>query len=105
MPFLLLAWAPSPPAKVSIKGAVQPSTTLSWAALDKNQNKQLAGYKIYWRYTDASQWQYSQFVGDVTEYTLENVVIDNYFFGVASVSKEGFESPVVFPGAAGAFGE
>lgn len=100
-----MAWGPSPPAKVEIKGAVQPSTTLNWAALDKIQNKQLAGYKIYWRYTDAPQWQYSKFVGDVTEYTLENVVIDNYFFGVASVSKEGFESPVVFPGAAGAFGE
>jgi Zn-dependent M28 family amino/carboxypeptidase len=100
-----MAWAPSPPEKVTIKGAVQPSTTLSWAALDKKQNKQLAGYKIYWRYTDAPQWQYSKFVGNVTEYTLENVVIDNYFFGVASVSEEGFESPVVFPGAAGAFGE
>ena len=100
-----MAWAPSPPAKVSIKGAVQPSTTLSWAALDKKQNPQLAGYKVYWRYTDAPQWQYSKFVGDVTEYTLENVVIDNYFFGVASVSQDGYESPVVFPGAAGAFGE
>jgi len=31
------------------------------------------------------------------------VVIDNYYFGVASVSKEGFESPVVFPGPAGSF--
>lgn len=100
-----MAWAPSPPAKVSIKGAVQPSTTLSWEALDKQQNNQLVGYKIYWRYTDAPQWQFSKFVGDVNEYTLENVVIDNYFFGVASVSKDGFESPVVFPGAAGAFGE
>jgi hypothetical protein len=40
---------------------------------------------------------------DVTEHTLENVVIDNYYFGVASVSKEGFESPVVFPGPAGSF--
>lgn len=100
-----MAWAPSPPAKVSIKGAVQPSTTLSWEALDKQQNNQLLGYKIYWRYTDAPQWQFSKFVGDVNEYTLENVVIDNYFFGVASVSKDGFESPVVFPGAAGAFGE
>jgi Zn-dependent M28 family amino/carboxypeptidase len=100
-----MAWAPSPPAEVTIKGAVQPSTELSWAALDKDQNKQLAGYKIYWRYTDAPQWQYSKFVGNVTEYTLENVVIDNYFFGVASVSEEGFESPVVFPGAAGSFGE
>ncbi|WP_340678938.1 M28 family metallopeptidase [Paraglaciecola sp.] len=100
-----MAWAPSPPAKVSIKGAVQPSTTLSWAALDKNQNPQLIGYKIYWRYTDAPQWQYSKFVGDVTQYTLDNIVIDNYFFGVVSVSKDGYESPVVFPGAAGAFGE
>jgi|GEM_PF-5771430 len=44
-------------------------------------------------------------VGNVTEYTLENVVIDNYFFGVASVSDDDFESPVVYPGAAGAFGE
>ncbi len=40
---------------------------------------------------------------DVTEHTLENVVIDNYYFGVASVSKEGFESPVVFPRPAGSF--
>jgi Zn-dependent M28 family amino/carboxypeptidase len=100
-----MAWAPSPPAEVSIKGAVQPSTTLSWAALDKNQNTQLAGYKIYWRHTDAPQWQYSKFVGNVRKYTLKNIVIDNYFFGVASVSKDDFESPVVFPGAAGAFGE
>ena len=100
-----MAWAPSPPAEVTIKGAVQPSTTLSWEALDKDQNKQLAGYKIYWRYTDAPQWQFSKFVGDVTNYTLENVVIDNYFFGVASVNQEGFESPVVFLSAAGAFGE
>ena len=100
-----MAWAPSPPAKVSIKGAVQASTTLRWQALDKQQNPQLAGYKIYWRHTDAPQWQYSKYVGDVSEYTLENVVIDNYFFGLASVSKDGFESPVVFPGPAGSFGE
>jgi hypothetical protein len=36
-------------------------------------------------------------VGDVTEFTLEGIVIDNYYFGVSSVSPEGFESPVVFP--------
>jgi len=100
-----MAWAPAPPADVTIKGAVSPNTTLSWGQADKQQNPNLAGYKIYWRYTDAPQWQYSKFVGDVTSATLENVVIDNYFFGVASVSKEGFESPVVFPGAAGSFGD
>ncbi|WP_349591057.1 M28 family metallopeptidase [Alteromonas sp. NFXS44] len=100
-----MSWAPSPPAEVSIEGAVQPSTTLKWKAADSKQNPQLAGYKLYWRYTDAPQWQYSKFVGDVTEATLENIVIDNYFFGVASVSKDGIESPVVYPGAAGSFGE
>lgn len=93
-----MAWAPAPPAKVSIAGAVQPSTTLSW-----NKVNGAAGYKIYWRYTDAPQWQYSRYVGDVNEFTLENVVIDNYYFGVASVSEDGFESPVVFPGPSGAF--
>lgn len=100
-----MSWAPSPPAEVSIEGAVQPSTTLKWKAANSKQNPQLAGYKVYWRYTDAPQWQYSKFVGDVTEATLENIVIDNYFFGVASVSKDGIESPVVYPGAAGSFGE
>lgn len=100
-----MSWAPAPPAGVEISGAVRPSTTLKWQALDKEQNPQLAGYKIYWRLTDANQWEKSVYVGNVTEYTLQNVVIDNYYFGVASVSKNGFESPVVFPGPAGSFGE
>ncbi len=100
-----MAWTPAPPAKVEINGAVKPSTTLNWQALDPKQNPQLKGYKIYWRYTDAPQWQFSRFVGNVNSYTLDNIVIDNYFFGVASVSQDGAESPVVFPGAAGAFGE
>ena len=99
-----MSWAPAPPSDVEIEGAVKPSTTLKWKALNPQQNPQLAGYKIYWRFTDAPQWEFSKFVGNVTEATLENVVIDNYFFGVASVSKDGMESPVVFPGAAGSFG-
>lgn len=101
-----MSWAPSPPAEVQISGAVRPSATLSWKALNPDENPQLAGYKIYWRLTDSNQWEYSEFVpADVTEHTLENVVIDNYYFGVASVSEDGFESPVVFPGPAGSFGD
>ena len=100
-----MSWAPAPPSGVEISGAVRPSTTLKWKALDKEENPQLAGYKIYWRLTDSNQWEKSVYVGDVTEYTLENVVIDNYYFGVVSVSENGFESPVVFPGPAGSFGE
>lgn len=99
-----MAWAPAPPSGVEISGAVRPSTTLKWEPLSVEQNPQLAGYKIYWRLTDSNQWEKSVFVpSDVTEHTLENVIIDNYYFGVASVSKEGFESPVVFPGPAGSF--
>ena len=101
-----MAWAPAPPANVQIQGAVRPSTTLSWDALNPSKNPQLAGYKIYWRLTDSNQWQWSKFLpSDTIEHTLENVVIDNYYFGVAAVSINGFESPVVFPGPAGSFGE
>ena len=101
-----MAWAPAPPANVQIQGAVRPSTTLSWDALNPSKNPQLAGYKIYWRLTDSNQWQWSKFLpSDTVEHTLENIVIDNYYFGVAAVSINGFESPVVFPGPAGSFGE
>ncbi len=89
-----LAWAPPSPTEVRIGGAVQPSTTLEWAPVSADV---LAGYKIYWRNTTAPQWQDSRFVGNVTRYTLENVVIDNYLFGVAAVGHDGNESPVVFP--------
>ena len=34
---------------------------------------------------------------------VKNVVIDNYYFGVAAISKDGIESPVVFPGDVGSF--
>ncbi len=99
------AWAPPFPANVQIEGAVQPSTTLKWTRPTGKAARNLQGYKVYWRLTDSNQWQWSRFVGDVEEFTLKNIVIDNYYFGVASVAKDGTESPVVFPGAAGSFGE
>ena len=91
-----LAWAPPEPKNVLIGGVVQPSTTLSWEAIEDDN---LAGYKLYWRDTTAPQWQYSRIVGpETTEFTLENIVIDNYLFGVASIGNDGNESVVVFPG-------
>ncbi|HEY0969830.1 MAG TPA: M28 family peptidase [Gemmatimonadales bacterium] len=90
-----LAWAPPAPMNVRIGGAVSPSTTLGWVPVS---DPNLAGYRIYWRDTTSPQWERSRFVGDVTQFTLENVIIDNYLFGVASVGKDGNESPVVFAG-------
>lgn len=89
-----LAWAPPAPRRVEIGGAVSASTTLRWEPVE---DPGLAGYRIYWRATTAPQWEHSRFVGDVTEYTLENVIIDNYLFGVAAVGSGGNESPVAFP--------
>ena len=100
-----MASAPPFPAGVSIEGAVQPSTTLHWTIPQGKAAENLAGYRVYWRLTTDAQWTRSRDVGKVQTYTLENVVIDNFFFGVASVSTDGYESPVVFPGAAGSFGD
>jgi len=36
-------------------------------------------------------------VGNVNQFTLEGIVIDNFFFGLSTVGKNGRESPVVFP--------
>ncbi|HEY9185153.1 MAG TPA: M28 family metallopeptidase [Salegentibacter sp.] len=88
-----LAWAPPAPNNVEIGGIVAPSTKLRWEKVDGD----IAGYKIYWRDTTAPQWQHSRFVGDVNEFTLEGIVIDNFYFGVATVGKNGHESVVVFP--------
>ena len=95
-----LAWAPAPPADVTIEGMVQASTTLNWSLGD---DENLSGYRVYWRLTTEPEWAHSRWVGRVDHFTLENIVIDNYFFGVASVAMDGNESPVVFPGPAGSF--
>jgi Zn-dependent M28 family amino/carboxypeptidase len=87
-----LASAPPAPKTVAIGGMVQPSTRLKWEKVDG-----AAGYKIYWRDTTSPTWDHSRYVDDVTEFTLEGIVIDNFYFGVASVGANGFESPVVFP--------
>jgi hypothetical protein len=54
-----LAWAPPEPRNVRIGGAVQPSTTLAWDAVD---DPNLAGYKVYWRDTTAPQWQHARWL-------------------------------------------
>jgi len=93
-----MALAPAPPGNVSIEGMVSPDTTLLW-----DKVKGAKSYRVYWRLTTESQWQWYRDAGNVKQFTLKNVVIDNYIFGVASVNKDGIESPVVFPGPIGAF--
>jgi Zn-dependent M28 family amino/carboxypeptidase len=89
-----LAWAPAAPDSVTIRGAVTPHTVLRWKAVDAPD---LAGYRVYWRLPTDANWTHSRWVGNVAEATLENIVIDNWFFAVAAVDRDGNESLTVFP--------
>ncbi|MGB0906986.1 MAG: M28 family peptidase [Maricaulaceae bacterium] len=95
-----IAGAPPFPVNVEATGAVKASAKLSWAM---TPSKNLAGYRVHWRETTEAEWTHSRFVGMTSEWEFKNLVIDNYFFGVSSVSTDGYETPVVFPGAAGRF--
>ena len=89
-----LAWAPPAPKNVAIGGIVEPSAKFKWDRVEG-----AVGYKIYWRDTTSPTWDYSRYVGDVSEFTLKGIVIDNYFFGISAVGANGHESVVGFPNA------
>ncbi len=95
-----MASAPPPPTAVKIEGAVTADTKLSWSG---SPGASAFGYRVHWRDTDAPMWNHERDAGKAQSITLSNVPIDDFAFGVSSVSADGFESPVVFPGAAGAF--
>jgi len=93
-----LAMAPPPPADVKIEGAVSMDTKVSWSPATG-----AASYRVWWRDTTEPRWSNSRSANDATTLLLKDVNIDDWFFGVSSVSADGYESPVVFPGPAGAF--
>jgi len=94
-----LAMAPAPPATVKIEGSVAHDTTVSWTKVAGS-----ASYCVWWRDTTAPFWTNSRSAGgDATSLVLKDITIDDWFFGVSSVSADGYESPVEFPGVAGAF--
>lgn len=87
-----IAWAPPSPQNVKIGGIVEPAAKFKW---DKVEGAK--GYKIYWRDTTSPTWDHFKYVENVTEFTLEGIVIDNFFFGVSAVGENGHESIVSFP--------
>ncbi|MGN6515912.1 MAG: M20/M25/M40 family metallo-hydrolase [Rhizomicrobium sp.] len=93
-----LAMAPMPPAGVKIEGGVGHDTTVSWQGVPG-----AASYRVWWRDTTAPLWTNVRDAGSATTLVLRNVTIDDWFFGVSSVSADGYESPVEFPGVTGDF--
>lgn len=90
-----LAWAPGTPRNVAIGGAGQYAAVLRWQPPDDSAT--VAGYRVYWRRTDSPTWDHFEDVGPALSYTATGRVVDNWFFGVAALSREGHESLVVFP--------
>src|SRR6185437_3938234 len=116
-----IASAPPPPAP-KVEGGVSTDTTITWAPMEGADH-----YVVRWRRTDANQWQVSREVGAqdrpsvgcdtpvhvvgsnqssggcTWKVVLPHIRIDDWVFGVASVSKDGFESPVASAVPGGAF--
>ncbi|HEX8401844.1 MAG TPA: M28 family peptidase [Allosphingosinicella sp.] len=112
-----LARAPMPP-EPTVEGAVQTYTELMWQPMPDAKE-----YVVRWRATDAGDWTNSLRLGEViivqscrlpgnnectrrigkVVATLPGVRVDDYVFGVSSVSADGHESPVASAVPGGAF--
>ena len=90
----LLGWSPPPPKNLRIGGIVEPSVKFKW---DIVENNDIVGYRIYWRKTSSPNWEFSKLIDKINEYTLNNIIIDNFLFSVVSVNSKGFESIYQFP--------
>jgi hypothetical protein len=89
-----MAWAPAPPPQIEVDGAVSSDTTLSWT-----EQPGAVGYEVRWRDTTAAMWQNKLYLDNAVKAVLTNKVVDDYSFGVASVSKQGYVSPTSFASA------
>ena len=113
-----LASAPPPP-EPKVEGAVSTDTNITWQFAGDART----GFIISWRRTDENNWsetsrQYICRRPDVLRTrldgtsvpfpadcyaTLKGIRVDDWVFGVSSVSKDGFESPVASAVPGGAF--
>jgi hypothetical protein len=94
-----------------VEGAVSTDTTLTWQPV-RGAND----YVVRWRRTDANNWENSvRLMGPCVilatnppveggcSHVLRGVRVDDYVFGVSSLSERGFESPVASAVPGGAF--
>ena len=118
-----IASAPPPP-EPTVEGAVSTDTTVKWGvALYAPLGMAPSSYFIHWRRTDASNWERRKLARGKTvanyegcrvtsnrscilredSEVLRGIRVDDWVFGVSSVSKDGFESPVASAVPGGAF--
>jgi len=110
-----IASAPPPP-EPQVEGAVSTNTTVSWVGVAG-----ASSFLIHWRRTDANNWQVARRIDSECPITgsepasgsrhniygckivLPHIRVDDWVFGVSSVSKDGWESPVASAVPGGAF--
>jgi hypothetical protein len=111
-----IASAPPPP-EPKVEGAVSTDTTVTFDYVPGAYS-----YYVYWRPTDANQWTNSVPVARLAsdcdngappecqaggkepfKVPLPHIRVDDWVFGVSSVSRDGFESPVASAVPGGAF--
>jgi hypothetical protein len=109
-----LAWAPRSPivseqverngqlvTRIFLtRGESRTDAVLKWK--QENPESDLAGYALVMRPTIAPFWEREIYAGKVNEYSLSDISIDDYVFGVKAIDIEGNESlvsPYVPPGS------
>ncbi|WP_405051513.1 M28 family peptidase [Sphingomonas sp.] len=116
-----LASAPPPP-EPTVEGAVSTDTTVGFEMLNASKSF-FHQYRVHWRRTDSSSWEHLKSIdknacsiwmasapgkphfagGAECKAVLKGIRVDDWVFGVSSVSKDGFESPVASAVPGGAF--
>jgi hypothetical protein len=92
---LALATAPRAPRNARIITAnLSYDTELRW---DPDPEPDVVGYEIVWRDSTEPLWTHAVQVGNVTDYTLENLNKDDNQVGVRAIDKDGNRSPVSYP--------
>ena len=109
-----IASAPPPP-EPRVEGAVSTDTVVAWERTSVD-----GSYRMRWRRSDEASWQQLRDTGgncislgaelppgtpsaNPCSLTLPHIRIDDWIFGVSSVSADGFESPVASAVPGGAF--
>lgn len=91
-----VALAPARPVVVTDRG--QPTIDRAPSGYDAHLRWQpsagASAYRIFWRDAWGPDWQHEMLVGNVTEVTLPDTLIDDLVFGVAAVDAGGHESVV-----------
>jgi Peptidase family M28 len=88
----------APPAPIVVDDRGRPTLDRRPSGYDARLRWQsapgAAGYRVFWREAWTPDWQHQIDVGNVIEFVMKDVSIDDYVFGVSAIGPSGHESVV-----------